>query len=117
MDEAEKLCDRIGIMDEGKILAEGSLGELVSMLGEGRIVTLKGRFSVESVEEALRGQADIKVLSLEAGHCLFLSKRAERITEIIKSLFDRSIPVEDISVRDPSLESLFIRLTGKELRD
>lgn len=117
MDEAEKLCDRIAIMDEGRILAEGTLGELVSMLGEGRIVTLHGPFTTQSVEDVLHGQADLKVLSLDAGHCLFLSKRPERITEIIRTLFEAKVPVEDISVRDPSLESLFLRLTGKELRD
>ncbi len=117
MEEAENLCDRIGIMDQGRLLVEGTLRELVSMVGEGRIVTLRGRFSKEQMEEAIHGRPDIRILSLEPAYCLFLSKVPEKITEVIKHLFDSDVGVEDISVKDPSLESLFIKLTGKELRD
>lgn len=117
MEEAEKLCDRIGIMDQGKLLAEGTLDELVSMLGEGKIVTLKGRFEADQLDEFFIGRRDVKILGREAGYCLFHSRMPEQITEIIKSLFDNNVGVQDISVKDPSLESLFIKLTGKELRD
>jgi ABC-2 type transport system ATP-binding protein len=117
MEEAETLCDRIGIMDQGKLLAEGTLKELVSMLGEGKIVTLRGRFTEEQIEGPLRVRSDVRIITREPEYCLFLSTEPERITEVIKSLFDEGVPVGDISVRDPSLESLFIKLTGKELRD
>ena len=117
MEEAENLCNRIGIMDQGRLLAEGTIHELVSMLGEGKIVTLRGKFTVLQLEGCLLEHSDVKILSNEPEYCLFLAQQPERITEVIKSLFDSGVPVEDISVRDPSLESLFIKLTGKELRD
>jgi ABC-2 type transport system ATP-binding protein len=117
MEEAENLCDRVGIMDQGHLLAEGTLKELVSMVGEGRIVSLRGSFTAEQMDDSLRGHSEIKVLSIEQGHCMFISRIPERITAVIKSLLDDSVGVEDISVKDPSLESLFIKLTGKELRD
>ena len=117
MDEAEKLCHRIGIMDHGRLLAEGSLAELISLLGDGRIITLGGKFEAGQLEGALRDRLDLKVLSLETGRGVFLARGPDTLAVLVKALFERGVPVEDISVKDPSLESLFIKLTGKELRD
>lgn len=117
MEEAEQLCDRIGIMDQGRLLAEGSLRELIEMVGEGRIISLGGHFEAGQVDSVLRQWPQIRVLSLESGKGMFISPEPEDITGVIRSLFEEGVPVEDISVKDPSLESLFIKLTGKELRD
>lgn len=117
MEEAENLCHRIGIMDQGRLLAEGTLAELVGLIGEGRVVTLGGRFKPEEITETVRQWPDLKIISLETERCLLLARNSEHVTALIKAMFDQGLAVEDISVKDPSLESLFIKLTGKELRD
>jgi len=65
MEEAENLCDRIGIIDQGRLLAEGTLHELISMLGEGKIVTLRGQFTIEQLENCFSKHSDVKTLSIE----------------------------------------------------
>jgi ABC-2 type transport system ATP-binding protein len=117
MDEAERLCHRIGIMDHGRLLAEGTLAELVSLVGDGRIITLGGKFEAGRLEGALRDRPDIRVLTLEDGRGVFVARGQDTLVLLVKALFEQGVPVEDISVKDPSLESLFIKLTGKELRD
>jgi ABC-2 type transport system ATP-binding protein len=117
MDEAEHLCHRIGIMDHGRLLAEGTLAELVSLVGEGRVITLGGKFEAGQLEASLRDRPDVRVITLENGRAIFVARNHDTPAALVKTLFERGVPVEDISVKDPSLESLFIKLTGKELRD
>ncbi len=117
LEEAEKLCHRIGIMDHGRLLAEGTLAELVRMVGDGRLLFMKGSFSSAQVARLAAGFADCSAVSLEDGNCILQVKGNDQMAAVIKSFFDDGLSVDDIAVKDPSLESLFLKLTGKELRD
>ncbi|MBP7866196.1 MAG: ABC transporter ATP-binding protein [Acidobacteria bacterium] len=117
LEEAEKLCRRIGIMDHGRLLAEGTLDELIRLVGEGRLLFFRGHFTATRVGEILSAHPDVAPVTLEDGRCLLLVRGNDQSAALIKSMFEAGVPVDDISVKDPSLESLFIKLTGKELRD
>jgi ABC-2 type transport system ATP-binding protein len=118
MEEAEELCDRIAIIDHGKILTIGTLEELARLAGEGEMVRLTGSFDGERMRETLAAVAGTKVHAVSDGRAV-LSVTAEGagLTAILPRLLDESLGVDDVSIQQPSLQSVFIRLTGRELRD
>lgn len=117
MEEAEQLCHRIGIVDSGKLLAQGTLEELTQQAGTGRMLLLRGRFQRAAMEKALAEFAGLTVLALEDGRATLLTAHADQTSELVQGLMSRGLDLQDIAVREPSLESLFLKLTGKELRD
>ncbi len=118
MDEAEDLCDRIAIIDHGRILTEGTLEELTRLAGEGEVVRLTGAFDEAGGRDCLGTIAGVKVHAVEDGKAV-LSVLADGpgLGAILPRLFDARLGVDDVSIQQPSLQSVFIRLTGRELRD
>jgi ABC-2 type transport system ATP-binding protein len=118
LDEAESLCQRIGIMDHGKILAEGSLEELKRMVGEGEVVTVHGSFDVEHARRRLGAIDSVRVVDAEPGR-LMLSTPAEGhgAVRLLATILDGDFDVAGVSIQPPSLNGLFLKLTGRELRD
>jgi ABC-2 type transport system ATP-binding protein len=114
LEEAEKLCNRIAIIDHGKILAQGTLSELVKLAGEGNVVTVSGAFSRDEVSPLLKGVA---VEYLENGSMRMTVPGQAEMSGALSRLFSAGISIEEISIQEPSLEGVFIKLTGKELRD
>jgi len=114
LEEAEKLCDRIAIIDHGKILAQGTLKELVKLAGEGSVVTVSGAFSKEQMSPLLKGVA---VERLENGSLRMLVPGQSELSGALGRLFSAGISIEEVSIQEPSLEGVFIKLTGRELRD
>jgi ABC-2 type transport system ATP-binding protein len=114
MEEAERLCDRIAIIDHGRIIAEGSRREL--------LLQVEG-----SAEVRLRrsGASDSMVAQTEKRYGWKREKddwAGQIPTEIPLSQFyveteSAGIPVRDVSLRQPSLEALFLQLTGRDLRE
>ena len=118
MEEAEALCDRLAILDHGKIIAAGTLEELRGMLGERDLVRLSGTFEPERVAAAVPGIADVEVVSAAADQVTLAAPSASRrLNEILARVAETGAEVRETTVTRPSLESLFIRLTGKELRE
>ncbi|MDM7917462.1 MAG: ATP-binding cassette domain-containing protein [Candidatus Eisenbacteria bacterium] len=118
LEEAEELCDRIAVMDHGRILAEGTIPELRRLLGEGTILTLRGRFTAEQVRPLLDGRDGMRVLSLEDGDAkISVSGEQDAGAALSAEVMRRGVPVSEISMREPSLQDLFLKLTGRELRD
>ena len=116
LEEAEELCHRIGIMDHGKILAEGKLDELMSMHGEGQIVTLRGKFLEEVARSSLAG-LDVNVIGAEDGRLVLSTPGNGTGAVKLLAMLDGKLEVEGVSIQSPSLNGLFLRLTGRELRD
>jgi ABC-2 type transport system ATP-binding protein len=114
LEEAEKLCDRIAIIDRGKILAQGTLKELVKLAGEGSVVSVSGAFSKEQMSPLLKGVA---VEHLENGSLRMLVPGQAELSGALGRLFSAGISIGEVSIQDPSLEGVFLKLTGKELRD
>jgi len=118
LEEAEEFCDRIAIMDHGKILAEGTLDELVRSLDEGDLITVRGSFDSDSVDEGLRDLDSVHVISREDDR-LVLSSSGDgaHAVSLLSRLLDGTLDIKGISIQPPSLNGLFLKLTGRELRD
>ncbi|MFC3192790.1 ABC transporter ATP-binding protein [Marinicella sediminis] len=112
MEEAERLCDRLAIIDHGKIIASGTLAELRSHMGEKDLITLQGDFSQVS-EQVL---SDFEVIEWQDDSIRFMAADAASLLSDILSRFGKG-QVKQTAVQQANLESLFIKLTGRELRD
>ena len=118
MEEAEALCDRIAIVDKGRKIAQGTVEELRADVGERDIITLTGTFSEDHANPAEwedLGQVTIlsandKTLSLE------VENGPAQLAGILDALGHSGAKVRETTVRRPNLESLFLKLTGRELR-
>ncbi len=118
LEEAERLCDRIAIMDHGEILAEGSLEELKDMVGEEEVITVRGDFDLEDARAKVEAVAGVRVLSSGEGQLVLGASRAGRsAADLLAAVFGGGLAVEGVSIQPPSLQSLFLKLTGRELRD
>jgi len=118
MDEAEELCDRIAIIDHGKILTEGTLDELTKMAGEGEMVRLTGTFDPDRGRDLLGRLDGVQLHSVEDGRAvLSVAADGPGLTGVLPRLLESELAVNDVSIQKPSLQSVFIRLTGRELRD
>jgi len=118
MEEAETLCDRLAVIDHGKLLAEGTLAELRALLGERDLLRLAGHFEPERAREALAGEADLEIVQADAEQLvLALAGASLRLGGLFAALQACGAQVRETTLSQPSLESLFIKLTGKELRE
>ena len=113
MDEAEQLCDRLIVMDKGKIMAEGSPAELIKQYSSKEVVEVRfGTDKNEQTAENLRGMAE-RIEVLPDRILLYTDKGEDLLTKILDSGLH---PVTSL-VRRSSLEDVFLRLTGRSLVD
>lgn len=120
MEEVEAICDRIGIIDHGRLLKEGTLGELLNQTG-GHLALKVKEFPAELVDK-IRRHAEVRrdpergvnVVIQENGHS---AGALENLCSVIQTLKEASIPVLEIETHDSSLETTFLDLTGRKLRD
>ncbi len=117
LQEAEELCHRIAIIDLGKILAMGTLDELVQIVGEKDIVIVSGKFSIDQARTIISSFQQATVLSIEEGKIVFSLEVSKNISTVLEEFFKKGITIDDVSIKQPNLESVFLKLTGKELRE
>ena len=117
LEEAEALCDRIAIMDHGRILETGSVEELAHVAGDGDIVGVKGTFTVDQIKNLLDKEMVTVLNVAENAVSLSLSRDGINLAALLQKLAEAEIGISDISLQKPSLESVFLKLTGRELRD
>lgn len=122
MEEAERLCDSVAIVDHGKLIASGTVAELKSQLGARDALQLSGEFPVDDVRAALTALAgtigDLEVLGAEADSLtLTLSEASHHLPDLFRAIAEAGGSVKETSLRSPNLETLFLLLTGKELRE
>lgn len=111
MDEAEQLCDRLIVMDKGKIMAEGSPAALIKQYSSKEVVELRfGTDKNDAAAEKLAGLAE-RVEVLPDRILLYTEKGEELLTKIVESGMH---PITSL-VRRSSLEDVFLRLTGRSL--
>jgi ABC-2 type transport system ATP-binding protein len=117
LEEAEKLCDRIAIMDHGRILQTGSVRELARVVGDRDVITLRGGFTAAQIQQCLEHEP-VSVLSV-ADQLASLHVVGEHygLASLVERLGKAGIELADLSVQKPTLESVFLKLTGRELRD
>ena len=118
LEEAEQLCRRIGIVDQGKLLAEGTLDELQQIVGQGVLVSLHGDFPGADLSAETTALEGVSVVSAGDGEAVLLVEGAEStIPGLLGRLLGKQWNLDDISLKKPSLQDVFIRLTGRDLRD
>lgn len=118
MEEAEDLCHRVGIMDEGKIIAEGTVDELKAMLGEKDFLILQGEMGAGAQAAGTEPVRDCEVVSSgEEQVVLAASRGAEKLPGVIKHFEGLGSKIREVSLKEPGLDTLFIKLTGRALRD
>ena len=118
MEEAQDLCDRIAIVDHGKLLAMGTLEELRRLVGEQDLLRLTGRFDTGAASRALDALDGVQVLTAAADSLAIAAEGASRkLPTIFAALTAAGGDIQETTLSVPSLESLFIKLTGRELRE
>jgi ABC-2 type transport system ATP-binding protein len=118
MEEAERLCDRIGIIDHGRLIAEGTRPELVALVGERDRVLLTATGEVEAARAAVAALADVHQASVEDGSLdLIVDGAGALLPELLQRVADAGAAVTSVAVQEPNLEAVFLQLTGRGLRD
>ncbi|MGA4644840.1 ATP-binding cassette domain-containing protein [Limisphaera sp. 4302-co] len=117
LEEAEALCQRIGILDQGRLLVEGTLARLRERVGGDRLFVLEGDLR-GARPEAWPGFADrFRVIQLTEDHMVTAARDARDPVECLRDLLSLPVRVENVTVKRPSLSDVFLQLTGRELRE
>ncbi len=117
MEEAEKLCDRIAIIDKGEVLTEGTLKDLRNFAGEGVEVTISNVFNSKEIIKEIKNKLQCEILrSVTDGITVILDNNA-KIGELLSSLQSLGVELKDVKIKETDLETVFLKLTGRELRD
>ncbi len=120
MEEAERLCDRIAIVDKGRIVAEGTRRELIANVGGRDLVRMEISGDVSAAAAACRPVDGVESADVEpdgtAVVCL-LTAAASRLPTLLTAVAATGATVTGVEVREPDLEDVFLHLTGRALRD
>ncbi len=117
LEEAEALCDRIGIIDQGKLLAEGTLQELQNRLGGDQIFILEGQFKDVNPNEWIEFSESFRILKRTDEQWTVSGLKESHPSDSLKTLLDIPVQLENVTYKKPSLNDVFIELTGFELRE
>lgn len=118
LEEAESLCDRLAILDRGQIKAQGTVAELKAQLGEGSLLTVQGAFTAAQLQAVVARAPGLTPLEMGDGRALLLVKRdGPGVSRALEALYHEELRFEDVTIKEPNLEDLFLKLTGRELRD
>jgi ABC-2 type transport system ATP-binding protein len=118
MEEAERLCDRVAIIDEGRIQAEGTRRELVSLVGQMDRVSIAGTGNLADAADALRQIPGVESASVSENRIEVLAGDAASILpQILATVAEVGGSIHAVEVEQPNLEAVFLHLTGKALRD
>lgn len=114
MEEVERLCHRIGIIDGGRVLAEGTRDALLAEAGIPGTVRLQPCPERDALAKILRAHGH---LHIDNGTLLFEPGENFTLADLARAMEEASFPHRHLEIRRPSLEHLFLHLTGKELRE
>jgi ABC-2 type transport system ATP-binding protein len=117
LDEAESLCDRLAIIDHGRILASGTQEEIKRIVGENRMLKVTGKFSRSAAERLTRKIRQLSIVSISENDAVFSLPVQHGTGKFLEALLSGGFKIDNLGVKEPSLDSVFIKLTGRELRD
>ncbi|MFY1632977.1 ABC transporter ATP-binding protein [Solwaraspora sp. WMMB335] len=118
MEEAERLCDRVGILDAGTIKAEGTRRDLISLLGRDDEVRLLADGDLAAAARALSELPEVtRVDRADSTVVLLVAEAAAALPTVLATAARTGLTVRSVQVREPDLEAVFLHLTGRALRD
>jgi ABC-2 type transport system ATP-binding protein len=117
MEEVQAICNRISIMDAGRVIAEGTLGELVGRIQHEDKTLFTAVMSTDALTEELKAVSGIKSVNVEGNAYEVVSSAGSGSLNRIIEIAQRHGGVTDVSVVKPTLEDVFLTMTGKSLRD
>jgi ABC-2 type transport system ATP-binding protein len=117
LEEAESLCSRIGIIDHGRVLAEGTLAELQERIGGDRVFVLEADFKNTAPEAWPGFLQHFRVLQKNEKQLVVAAIGARDPADCLKELLNLPVQIQNVSLKRPSLNDVFLQLTGRELRE
>jgi ABC-2 type transport system ATP-binding protein len=119
MDEAERLCDRVAIMDHGKVIALGAPSQLVASIGVEHIVEFSAGSAAKALEvSALRGIDGVRDVRMENGSVRMQVTELHRsVPALLNELARQDVLLTALRTHSTTLEDVFVALTGRHLRD
>ncbi|WP_022921191.1 ABC transporter ATP-binding protein [Ornithinimicrobium pekingense] len=118
MEEAERLCDRIAIIDDGRLQAEGTRDQLIELTGGVDTIRLTGSGSLDAGAAAVEQMPAVRRVVRDHGTLvLTVSNAPTAIAPIVNAATGAGLSLADVEISRPDLESVFLHLTGKALRD
>jgi ABC-2 type transport system ATP-binding protein len=117
LEEAESLCQRIGIIDHGRLLAEGTFSELQERLGGDRVFVLEADFKNSSPEGWNGFNQRFRVIQKTEKQLVVAAIGTRDPSDCLKDLLNLPVHVENVTLKRPSLNDVFLQLTGRELRE
>ncbi|TJY39622.1 ABC transporter ATP-binding protein [Cohnella pontilimi] len=118
MEEVEEICTRIAIIDHGKIIAQGTKKELKAIVTDQKNIWIEVRSTENADPGKLREIAGVKQVEIEDRVIKFTSDAGvNNLNKMIQQLMADEIEIRSVEEQEPNLESVFLTLTGRSLRD
>ncbi|MBB6633490.1 ATP-binding cassette domain-containing protein [Cohnella thailandensis] len=118
MEEVEEICTRIAIVDHGKIIAEGTKEQLKSIVTDTKEIWIGVRSESNISVEKLKNVPGVVSVRIEDGQIKLQSKaEVNNLNEVIQQLIQDNADIRSVEEQAPNLESVFLTLTGRNLRD
>jgi ABC-2 type transport system ATP-binding protein len=115
MEEVERLCKRIAIIDSGKIVAQGTQSELQNLVNKKESIQLE--FEMLSEDQVQNIQDLINLKTIKVDNKLIIESSVKQLSKIVSACNQLQLEIIDIELKKVNLESIFLSLTGKQLRD
>ncbi len=118
MEEAERVCSRVGIIDHGRLIAEGTRRELVERLGERDRIEMSATGNLEELANACRSIVGVDSVATTGNLVQVVAKDGHRmLPQLLEAAEKIDVTISAIDVTEPDLEAVFLHLTGTALRD
>ena len=117
MEEVEYVCDRIYIMDRGSMIAAGTKDEVKDILRSEETIEIKVNKMSQQLEDTLRSHPNISSVSVEHPTYTIVTNRDDMFDEVIVMATEAKVKLIAIQAKPPTLEDVFLHLTGRNLRD
>ncbi|AZN41541.1 ABC transporter ATP-binding protein [Paenibacillus albus] len=118
MEEVEEICSRIAIVDHGKIIAEGTKEQLTATITDSKDIVIELKNAAGSEGERLKGLPGVRKVSQEENVIRIHSDASvDNLNRILKQLMAGDSEIRTVEEREPNLETVFLTLTGRKLRD
>ena len=115
MEEVERLCNRIAIIDSGKIIAQGTQEELQELVETKESIQIEFELLSETQVASLQKSLNLRMIQKE--NKLLIESTVKGLSSIVATCNDMNLSIKDIELKKVNLETIFLSLTGKQLRD